>query len=86
MTQDTKIEVVRLYRFEGEGPVKAFCDIQFDEDYVVKGFRIVEGEKGLFLGMPSNIGKNSRWYNIFLPLSDEVKSRLAEVAITAYQE
>ena len=86
MTQDSKIEVARIYRFENGGPVKAFCDIQFDEDYVVKGFRLVEGKDGLFVGMPSDVGKNGRWYNTFLPLTDEVKNRIQNTIIAAYQE
>ena len=86
MARETKIEVARLYRFENGGPVKAFCDIQFDKEYIVKGFRIVEGEEGLFLGMPSEAGKNGKWYDTFRPLSDEVKSRIEKAAITAYKE
>lgn len=86
MTQDAKIEVVRLHRLENGGPVKAFCDIQFDEDYIIKGFRVVEGKEGLFVGMPSEIAKNGRWYGTFRPLSDDVKNRIEEVVITAYEE
>lgn len=84
--QDIKIEVVRLYRFENDGPVKAFCDIQFDDDYVIKGFRVVEGKEGLFVGMPSGVGKDGRWYNTFLPLTDQVKGRIQEAVISAYKE
>lgn len=81
-----KIEVVRLYRFENGGPVKAFCDVQFGDDYLIKGFRVVEGKAGLFVGMPSGVGKDGRWYNTFQPLSDEAKKRLEETLITAYEE
>lgn len=86
MAQDTKIEVVRLHRLENGGLVKAFVDIQFDEDYVIKGFRIVEGKEGLFVGMPSEISKNGKWFHTFHPLTDDVKNRIEEKVITAYEE
>ena len=86
MTQDTKIEVVRLYRFENGGRVKAFCDLQIDDDYIIKGFKVVEGNEGMFVGMPSEAGKNGRWFSTFLPLTDDVKNRIREAVITAYEE
>ncbi len=86
MTQDTKIEVVRLYRFENGGSLKAFCDLQIGEDYIIKGFRVVEGKEGMFVGMPSEAGKNGRWFSTFMPLTDDVKSRIQEAVMTAYEE
>ena len=86
MTQDTKIEVVRLHRFENDGAVKAFCDVQFDDDYIIKGFRVVEGKEGLFVGMPTEVGKNGKWYNTFQPLTNDVKNRLQDTVIRAYEE
>ncbi len=86
MTQETKIEVVRLHRSENGGPVKAFCDVQFADDYIIKGFRVVQGKEGYFVGMPSEIGKNGRWYNTFMTLSDDVKNRREGVVIAAYEE
>lgn len=86
MIRDAKIEVVRLHRFENGGPIKAFCDIQFDDDYVVKGFKLVEGKEGTFVSMPSEVGKNGKWYETFLPLSDEVRTRIQDAIVTAYGE
>jgi stage V sporulation protein G len=81
-----KIEVVRLFRMSNDGPVKAFADIQIDEDYIVKGFKIVEGKDGLFVGMPSEAGKNGKWFNTFLPLNDQAKARIEEAIMQAYEE
>ena len=85
MTQDTKIEVVRLHRLDNGGAIKAFCDIQIDNDYVVKGFKVVDGKEGLFVSMPSEVGKTGRWFNTFEPLSDDVKNRIEEAVIAAYE-
>jgi len=86
MVKDAKIEVVRIYRSENGGAIKAFCDIQFDNDYVVKGFKVVEGNGGLFVGMPSQMGKNGKWFSIFQVLSDDAKNRIQETVLAAYKE
>ncbi len=86
MAQEAKLEVIRLHRFENEGSLKAFADIQFNEEYVVKGFKLVQGKEGMFVSMPSEPGKNGKWYNTFLPLSDEVKGRISKAVFTAYEE
>jgi len=86
MTQETKIEVVRLHKPESGGAIKAFCDLQFDEDYIVKGFKVVEGKEGTFVGMPSEMSKGGKWFNTFLPLSGDAKTRIEEAVISAYEE
>lgn len=86
MTQDTKLEVTRLYRSENGGPIKAFCDIQFGDDFIVKGFKVIQGKEGVFIGMPSEPGKNGRWYHTFLTLSDDAKARIEEAIMAAYEE
>ena len=86
MAQEMKFEVVRLYRFDNGGSIKAFCDLQFNDDYIIKGFKVVEGKEGVFVGMPSEVGKDGRWYNTFLPLSDGVKGRIQQAVMSAYEE
>ena len=85
MSGATKIEVVNLRRFEN-GKLKAFADVLFDESYVVKGFRIVEGKEGLFVGFPQQNGKDGRWYNIFQAANDGVRDRLSEIVLASYLE
>jgi len=85
MTQSTKIEVVRMHRLDNGGAVKAFCDIQIDNDYVIKGFKVVEGKEGLFVGMPSEVSKTGKWFSTFEPLTGDVKTRIEEAVIGAYE-
>lgn len=84
--QDVKeVKVVRLHRFDSDSKVKAFADIAIG-DFLVKGLRVVEGKKGLFLSMPSEKSKDGKYYDTFSPLTDEAKQSLAEVVLAAYQE
>lgn len=85
MTQGLNLEVVRLYRFNGDSKVKAFVDIAVG-DFVIKGLRVLQGEKGLFLGMPQEKAKDGKWYNAFYPKTKEARQNLTEVVLSAYQE
>ncbi len=86
MVDEIKLEVVRIHRLDNAGSVKAFCDLRLNDDYVIKGFKIVEGTDGLFVGMPSELSKTGKWFNTFRPLSNDAKARLEEVVIGAYKE
>jgi len=79
------IKVVRLHRFEGSSKTRAFADIAVG-DYIIKGLRIVEGKKGLFLAMPQQQAKDGKWYNSFYPATDEAKKSLTEAVLAAYAE
>lgn len=79
-----KMEVSRLHKLDGEGAIKAFCDINLLDLFVVKGLKVVEGKEGLFVGMPSEPGKDGKWYNTFMPLNKEVREALDRVVLEAY--
>jgi stage V sporulation protein G len=85
MIQAEDLKVVRLYRFEGESKVKAFADIAIG-DFIVKGLRVVRGQKGLFLSMPQEKSKDGKWYNSFYALTKEAKQSLSDLVLTAYEE
>jgi stage V sporulation protein G len=79
------LKVVRLHRFAGESKLKAFADISIG-DFVIKGLRVVEGQKGLFLAMPQEKAKDGKWYNVFYALNKEARQNLSEIVLAAYQE
>ncbi len=83
--EDLSLKVVRLHRFEGDSKLKAFADIAIG-DFIIKGVRIVQGEKGLFLGLPQEKSKDGKWYNTFFPATEEAKQNLSETVLAAYKE
>jgi len=83
--KEEDLKVVRLHRFEGESKTKAFADVAIG-DFLVKGLRVVQGEKGLFLAMPQERAKDGKWYNVFYPLTKEARQSLNDTVLTAYQE
>jgi len=85
MSEDLNFKVVRLHRFDGDSKMKAFVDVTIG-DFMVKGLRILEGKKGLFLAMPQEQAKDGKWYNIFYPVTEEARQNLSEIVLAAYQE
>ena len=85
MAEDLGLKVVRLHRFEGESKLKAFADVAIG-DFLVKGLRVVQGSKGLFLSMPQEKGKDGKWYKAFLPLTKEAHQSLSDTVLSAYEE
>lgn len=80
------IEVKRLHKLDGDGKLKAFADVAVADLFLIRGLRVVDGKKGLFVGMPREQGKDGQWYQTILPLSEEVRSQLNEIVLQTYQE
>jgi stage V sporulation protein G len=81
---DLKLEVSRLHKLDGTGSTKAFCDLSIFDSVLIKGLRIVEGEKGLFVSMPREEGKDGKWYNTVIPLKREIKDEIERLVLEAY--
>ncbi len=65
------------------GKIRAFFDLRTDEGLVVKGFKIVEGSSGPFVGMPSQKGNDGQYYDTVFAEA-EVKEEITRVAMEAY--
>lgn len=64
---------------------KAFFDIETAEGFIVKGFKLVEGPSGLFVGSPSDKGKDGKWHDqVTVPA--ELKEELQNMAMKEYEE
>jgi stage V sporulation protein G len=52
---------------------------------LIKGVRVVDGRDGLFVSMPSELGKNERWYERVRCLNKEVQGLISRKVLDAYQ-
>jgi Uncharacterized protein, involved in the regulation of septum location len=82
--EDLKMEVSRLFKLDGSGATKAFCDLSILDSFVIKGLRVVEGKDGLFVSMPREEGKDGKWYNTVIPMNKEVKEEIEKLVLEAY--
>jgi len=78
------ISVSRIFKLDTDSKLKAFADVSFS-GMVIKGFSVVDGEKGLFVSMPRHQGKDGKWYNTVIPETKELKQQLAEAVLEAYK-
>ena len=78
------MEVAHLRRLDGNGKTRAFCDVSVS-GILIKGFRVVDGKKGLFVGMPQQQGKDGKWYEVVSPIDEEIRTHLATLILEAYE-
>lgn len=78
------LQVKRINRIGGEGTARAFCDVAIAGSFLVKGIKVIEGKKGLFVSMPREQGKDGNWYDTVVPLSKEARQQIAETVLHAY--
>ncbi|MDO8747873.1 MAG: SpoVG family protein [Candidatus Omnitrophota bacterium] len=87
MVEASDIQVARLFRVEKEGSkLKAFVDLAIGGCLIVKGFKIMQGQEGLFVSMPSQPGKDGKWYQVALPATKEKGQEISEIILSAYRE
>ena len=85
MTIDTlDIKVIKIHRLTEEGRIKAFVDLGINNVLMIKGLKIVQGKKGLFISMPTEKGKNERWYERVRCLNQDIRSVIAQKVLDAY--
>lgn len=69
-----------------EPKLKAFANITFDDDFVVRGLKVIEGRKGLFISMPSRRAKDGSYRDIAHPINNEMRQRLEKIILERYEE
>lgn len=77
---------VKVRPFNGNSKTKAFVELTLDDVLVVKGMRLVDGNNGLFIAMPSSKGKDGNYYDSVYPLKNDWRKTLEETAIRKYKE
>ena len=79
------MKISRMNPFDGSSKTVAFFDVETEEGINIKGFTLFEGTNGLFMGIPSEKGKDGKYYDrIYVP--KELKEQLTEMAISMYNE
>ena len=78
------IKVIKIHRLPQDSRVKAFVDLGINDALLIKGVRIVQGKKGLFVSMPVEQGKNERWYERVRCLNQDIRSLIAQKVLEAY--
>ena len=81
-----QITDVRIRKVEKEGKMKAVVSITIDEEFVVHDIKIIEGEKGLFIAMPSRKAADGLFRDIANPINSDTRYRIQKLILEKYQE
>lgn len=85
-TLPVEFSVKRLVPFTGEGSLKAYVDLELTDLIVIKGLRVVKGKNGLFVSMPRQQGKDTKWYDMVSIENEAAKDEISRIVLKAYEE
>ena len=77
---------VRVRKMLKESNLKAVASITIDDDFVVHDIKVVEGEKGLFIAMPSRKAADGEYRDIAHPINQEVRTMFEKEILDAYDK
>lgn len=81
-----QITDVRIRKVEKEGKMKAVVSITIDEEFVVHDIKVIEGEKGLFIAMPSRKAADGEYRDIAHPINSDTRDRIQKLILQRYEE
>ena len=81
-----QITDVRIRKVEKEGKMKAVVSITIDEEFVVHDIKVIAGDKGLFIAMPSRKAADGEYRDIAHPINSDTRERIQTLILQKYQE
>ncbi len=77
---------VRVRRVAKEGKMKAVVSITIDEEFVVHDIKVIEGEKGLFIAMPSRKATDGEYRDIAYPINSATREKIQNIILEKYEQ
>ena len=75
---------VRVRRVEKEGKMKAIVSITLDNEFVIHDIKVIEGEKGLFIAMPSRKAADGEYRDIAHPINSNTRDMIQTIIPVSY--
>jgi stage V sporulation protein G len=79
-----EITDVRVRKVGGDGKMKAVASVTFDNDFVVHDIKIIEGQNGMFIAMPSRKTPDGEYRDIAHPINSDMRGRLQDMILQQY--
>lgn len=77
---------VRVRKIAKEGKMKAIVSITLDDEFVVHDIKVIEGEKGLFIAMPSKKATDGEYRDIAHPINSEARENIQKIILEYYEK
>lgn len=81
-----RITDVRIRKVNDDGKMKAVVSVTFDDEFVVHDIKVIEGQNGLFIAMPSRKMGEGDFRDIAHPLTSETRNRIKAAIFEAYEK
>lgn len=87
ITQERGMEITEInVTLRSEEKLKAFVNITFDDQFVVRGLKVIKGSNGYFISMPSRKMPDGSFRDIAHPINKEFRDLVEKVVIEKYQK
>ena len=80
-----QITDVRIRKVAKEGKMKAVVSITIDNEFVVNDIKVIEGEKGLFIAMPSRKAADGEYRDIAHPINSDTRNMIQTLILEQYE-
>lgn len=81
-----QITDVRVRKVSKDVKMKAIASITLDNEFVIHDIKVIEGEKGLFIAMPSRKASDGEYRDIAHPINSDTRARIQSVVLKKYDE
>lgn len=81
-----QITDVRVRNVTKEGKMRAVVSITIENEFVVHDIKVIEGDKGLFIAMPSRKAADGEYRDIAHPINTETREKLQALILEAYEK
>ncbi|PTJ12584.1 septation regulator SpoVG [Staphylococcus simulans] len=81
-----KVTDVRLRKIQTDGRMKALVSITLDDAFVVHDLRVIEGNSGLFVAMPSKRTPDGEFRDIAHPINSDMRQEIQDAVMKVYDE
>ena len=77
---------VRIRKISDDGKMRAVASITLDDEFVVHDIKIIDGQNGLFIAMPSKKMSDGAFRDVAHPICPEVRNQIKEQIFQAYEK
>lgn len=81
-----QITDVRVRKITKEGMMRAIVSITIDEEFVIHDIKVIEGDKGLFIAMPSKKATDGEYRDIAHPINSATRERIQKIILENYEK
>ena len=75
---------VRVRKVDKEGKMKAVVSITIDQEFVIHDIKVIEGDRGLFIAMPSKRTADGEFRDVAHPINSETRENIQKIILESY--